>query len=91
MPTNKGSFPLPSVDAFGKVLAIGDTVRVLSVESRVQELPVPDRERLFDIVGQSRTIVEFDMFGLAWLGFSSANEPSADFCLQPNELARVTA
>jgi len=79
-------FPLDPIDAHGKPLLLGDEVIVLTVESCARGLPQQDQDRLLRIVGQTRTIVDFDRFGFAWLSFSPS-DLDADFCLFPNELA----
>jgi hypothetical protein len=79
-------FPLDPIDAHGMPLLLGKQVIVLTVESCARGLSQEDQDRLLSIVGQTRTVVDFDRFGFAWLSFS-ASEPGADFCLLPSELA----
>ncbi len=83
------TFPLQPLDVDGRSLAVGDAVRVLSVESCAKGLPQEDGERLATIVGKTRLIVEFDHSGFVWLSFGTGHELSADFCLFPKELALV--
>jgi hypothetical protein len=81
------TFPLPPLDADGKTLFVGCIVKVLSVESCANGLPVEDQDRLRACVGKFRKVVAFDQSGFAWLCFSSSEKPSADFCVFPTELA----
>ena len=78
-------FPLDLIDAYGKPMLLGKEVIVLTVESCTRGLPQEDQDRLLSIVGQSRTIVDFDRFGFVWLSFSQS-DLGADFCLFPSEL-----
>ena len=64
------------------------TVRVLSVESCARELPTEDQARLAELIGATRSIVEFDRAGFLWLPFNSL-EWRADFASLPNEVVFV--
>jgi len=79
-------FPLKPIDAQGKLLGLGDNVTVVAVASCALGLPKEDQERLFNIVGERRRIVDIDSFGFVWLSFSPS-EPTADFSLFPAEVA----
>ena len=79
-------FPLKPIDAQGKPLALGDNVTVVTVASCALGLPQDDQDRLFNIVGERRRIVDIDRFGFVWLSFSPS-EPTADFSLFPAEVA----
>jgi hypothetical protein len=81
------NLPLKPIDAHGKPLAQGSSVTVLAVASCARGLPHEDQDRLSDIVGERRMIVEIDRFGFVWLSFSSS-DPTADFCLLPAEVAK---
>lgn len=79
-------FPLTPLDRNGQRLAVGDTVRVLSVSSCARGLDREDQDRLLRLEGQLREIVDIDRFGFIWLSFSSA-ESTSDFSLFPAEVA----
>jgi hypothetical protein len=81
-------FPLDPKDSSGKLISMGDRVCILSVASCITDLPDEDRQRLLALVGETRTVVQFDRFGFLWLSFS-ASEHSADFCLSPREVSRA--
>jgi hypothetical protein len=83
-------FPLAPLDQSGQELKVGDVVKVISVESCARGLPQADQERLRTIVGDLRTVVEFDAYGFAWLSFTSKDR-EADFCLFPNEVCKEVA
>ena len=79
-------FPLDPLDAYGKPMLLGKQVVVLTVESCARGLLQEDQDRLRSIVGQTRTVVDFDRFGFVWLAYSQS-DLDADFCLFPSELA----
>ena len=79
-------FPLQSVDAHGKPLQPGTSVKLLAVVSCMSGLPATDQDRLRKIAGERRTIIEIDRFGFVWLSFSPV-ENSSDFCVLPTEVA----
>jgi hypothetical protein len=81
-------FPLKPNDINGESLSVGDSVCIRSVASCMAELPEEDAQRLLALVGQVRSIVQFDRFGFVWLSFA-ASEQSADFCLFPTEAGRA--
>ncbi|MDR2013588.1 MAG: hypothetical protein LBQ20_11285 [Rhodanobacter sp.] len=81
--------PLKPLDANGLSLFVGSNVRVLSVESCCTELPREDQERLRQIVGQTRRIIEFDKWGFIWLSFEAEPTSGGDFCLLPKEVMFV--
>jgi len=85
---NQAKFALEALDACGEALDVGMKVRVMSVDSCAQGLPDEDQLRLREVVGQVRSIVEFDRTGFVWLSFV---EPptGADFCVFPKEVALV--
>lgn len=88
METMPKGFPLEPKDCDGELLAVGDRVCIRSVASCITELPEDDRERLLALVGETRSLVQFDRFGFLWLSFSAC-ERSADFCLSPREVSRA--
>lgn len=67
-------------------IALGTSVRIDSVESCARELPEEDQQWLRGLVGQLRKVVNVDRHGFMWLSFDSES-PTADFCLQPNEVS----
>lgn len=80
-------YPLKLVDAQGIPLFVGDSVRLLSVNSCAKGLPQEDQDRLFSYVGDIRTILEVDRYGFIWLVFKEKNKNcGADFCLEPQEV-----
>ena len=83
-----GDFPLPPLDAEGKSLIVGNSVRILSVASCAKGLPAEDQERLFSLVGKVRSVVEFDRSGFVWFSYSG-DEHGCDFCLFPTEVSLV--
>ncbi len=88
METMPRGFPLKPIDINGQLLSVGDSVYIRSVASCITELPEEDRQRLLVLVGQMRSVVQFDRFGFIWLSFTAC-EQSADFCLFPAEVGRV--
>ncbi len=56
-------FPVPPLDRKGSVIAAGDKVLVLTVESCAHDLPAEDQVRLRSVVGQLRTVIEIDRYG----------------------------
>jgi hypothetical protein len=81
-------FPLPPLDRKGGVLARGDKVLVLTVESCAHDLLAEDQARLRSVVGQIRTVIEFDESGFVWLD-SEPEDNSANFCLFPDDVERA--
>jgi hypothetical protein len=88
METMPEGFPLEPKDGSGELLAAGDRVCIRSVASCITELLEEDRERLLGLVGETRSVVQFDRFGFLWLSFSASGR-SADFCLFPREVSRA--
>ena len=81
-------FPLPPLDAEGKLISVGNSVRILSVASCARGLPAEDQERLLALEGKVRVVVEFDRSGFVWLSLA-AHERRANFCLIPTEVSLV--
>ena len=88
METMPNGFPLEPKDCDGELLSVGVSVCIRSVASCITDLPEEDRDRLLALVGETRTVVQFDHFGFVWLSFA-ASAQSADFCLLPREVGRV--
>jgi hypothetical protein len=80
------NIPLAPLDAEGKALSVGSSVRILSVSSCAKGLPTEDQERLSALVGEVRSVVEIDSFGFVWFPFVE-EELGPDFCLFPAEVS----
>ena len=79
-------FPLPSVDKTGQAIRVGAQVRIVSVKSCANALPIEDQKRLRSYEGQMLNVLEIDRYGMVWFGFDGS---SLDFSLRPEEVAVV--
>lgn len=80
-------FPLLSVDRAGRAIRVGAQVRIVSVRSYVNGLPVEDQKRLRSYEGQTLNVLEIDRYGMVWFGFDGSSRP--DFSLRPEEVTVV--
>jgi len=63
------------VDRNGRVVSIGDFVRVISLSGNwFDELPSDERERLESMIGEILTIDEIDEYGQPWVSKLWHNE-----------------
>jgi hypothetical protein len=77
-------FPLPSVDAQGRAIAVGAVVRINSVASCARGLPAVDQARLRSYVGRTLEVREIDKSGFIWFNTGAGG---ANFCLMPNDVS----
>lgn len=78
---------LTLADAHGVPLFVGDSVRLLSVDSCAKGLPQEDQDNLFSYVNDLRTILEVDQWGGVWFAFNEKRKRfGAGFCLKPEEV-----
>jgi hypothetical protein len=80
-------FPLPSVDKTGRAIRVGAQVRIVSVGSCANGVPLEDQKRLRSYEGQALNVLEIDRYGMVWFGFDGSNSP--DFSLRPEEVTVV--
>jgi hypothetical protein len=80
-------FPLSPVDEAGRAIWVGAQVRIVSVRSCTNGLPVEDQKRLRSYEGQILNVLEIDRYGMVWFGFDGSSNP--DFSLRPEEIAVV--
>lgn len=67
---------------------VGSRVRIDSVSTWAHDRPAEDQARLKALIGETRTVVEMDRYGCAWLSWDP-DGTSADFCLTVPELTFV--
>jgi hypothetical protein len=79
-------FPLPPVGKAGRAIRVGAQVRIVSVRSCANALPIEDQKRLRSYEGQTLSVLEIDRYGMLWFGFDGS---SPDFSLRPEEVAVV--
>ena len=78
--TTKQSEPLPPVDAHGRRLTPGMSVRILTIPHWLtHDLPAEDVRLLKEVEGTVRAISEIDADGYVWF--------DGWFCLRPSEVA----
>jgi hypothetical protein len=83
---------LKPIDATGKRIKVGDTVRVVGIPDLSSMAPKERNEsrRVFEyLVGKYKRVREFNQFGLVWLDFAIRKGPSRGFhgvAIEPNLL-----
>lgn len=70
-------------------LAVGSQVQVDAIASWAGDRPGEEQVRLATIVGEVRTVIEYDRYGFVWLSWTSDGR-TADFCVRPDEVSVIS-
>lgn len=79
-------YPLAPVDESGHTIAVGATVRIVSVASAAQGLTPEERSRVQSCEGKTLQVREIDRYGMVWFDIEGT---TVRFSLKPREVAVV--